>query len=110
MKRQPPAVICIPFDDIHDAAENVADELNQDLRGELDEPSLYSTEQVQRGIYAWLSRHIEDILEDLERNFTDTEDYRKFLGAPELSKAEIARDEAADMAFETARDWQMEAT
>lgn len=106
MKRTPPDII-ITFDSLEDAAENVADELNKNLKIDRDERYYYSRAQVQRAIYAAFEQLIDDALVDIEELCLDrainshiTDAFQKALTEPEVDKVEEARAEHADMLYD----------
>ncbi len=90
-----------------DAVNNVLDSLNEHS-GEND----YSFEQVKEAMWQMLANHIDEYLEEIEDHF-DKLPYRtldRLLGDPEINVAKERRFEAGDVAFDTARDRQMEAS
>ncbi len=90
-----------------DAVGNVCDSLNDGAEG-----YKYSMCQVHAALWIMLKDHIDDYLEDIEDYFDrlTSGERDRLLGDPEIDVAEERRLEAGDVAFDAARDKQMEAS
>lgn len=106
MKKTPPD-ITITFESLEDAAENLADELNKDLKTDRDERYYYSRDQVQRAMFAAIDELVDDTLGSIEELCSNahvtgnlTAAFQRALTDPEIDKVEEALAEHADMIYD----------